>query len=77
MPKQQPQQPALRASAIEPATTAIPDGTQAASVFDSAAALMLQREESLLGDIITACSKLMTLANDQADEIADSLEEVL
>jgi len=47
------------------------------SLFDLAAILMLQREEALLGDIITECNQLMTLANQEADEVADSIEEVL
>jgi hypothetical protein len=50
---------------------------QSCSLFDLAAILMLQREEALLGDIITECNQLMTLANQEADEVADSIEEVL
>jgi len=47
------------------------------SLFDLAVIFMLQREEALLGDIITECNQLMTLANQEADEVADSIEEVL
>jgi len=47
------------------------------AVFDLATILMLQREEALLGDILTECNELMTVANQKADEVVDTIEDIV
>ncbi|MBN1436561.1 MAG: hypothetical protein JW936_05770 [Sedimentisphaerales bacterium] len=44
-------------------------------VLDKALVLLLDREESILGDIVKECNELVSLANAQAMEMADYLDE--
>lgn len=46
-------------------------------LFENATFLMLEREESLLGEIVRDCSDLMAIAQQQADEVADDIEQRL
>lgn len=43
-------------------------------LFDNATFLMLEREESLLGEIVQECTELMNIALEQAEEVADDIE---
>jgi hypothetical protein len=43
-------------------------------LFDTAMFLMIEREESLLGEIVQECNEVMDNAREQADEVADDIE---
>ena len=43
-------------------------------LFDNAMYLMIEREESLLGEIVQECNDLMDNAREQAEEVADDIE---
>ncbi len=43
-------------------------------LFDTAMFLMIEREESLLGEIVLECNVVMENAREQADEVADDIE---
>lgn len=43
-------------------------------LFDNATILMLEREESLLGEIVRECNELMDVAREQAEEVAEDIE---
>ena len=47
----------------------------AVSVLDRTLVLLLDREESILADIVAECSGLVRLAQEEALELADFLEE--
>ncbi len=77
MQNQKTQQAAVKRKAISHQKQPVSRIAESCAVFDLAAILMLQREEALLGDILTECNELMTIASQEADEVADSIEEVL
>ena len=77
MQNQKTQQAALNRKVISAQKQPVSRIAQSCAVFDLAAILMLQREEALLGGILTQCNELMTVASQEADEVADSIEEVL
>ena len=43
-------------------------------LFDNAMYLMIEREESLLGEIVQECNDLLDNAREQAEEVADDIE---
>ena len=44
-------------------------------LLDKVLVLLLNREEGLLGDIVEECNNLVSLACDQAEEMAEYLDE--
>jgi len=46
------------------------------ALFDKTLALLLEREESILGNILEECGHLVRLADEQATEVADMLDQV-
>ena len=77
MQNQKTQQAAVKRKVISLRKQPVSRIAKSCAVFDLAAILMLQREEALLGDILSECNELMTIASQEADEVADSIEEVL
>ena len=77
MQNQKTQQATLNRKVISLQKQPVSSIAKSCAVFDLAAILMLQREEALLGDILSECNELMTIASQEADEVADSIEEVI
>ena len=58
-----------------PAVTAQHCEQRTCAPLDRALVLLLDHEESILGSIVTECSDLVRLADEQAVELAEYLEE--
>ena len=52
------------------------DSGAIANIDDKTLALLLEREESILGNILEECGHLVRLADEQAMEVADMLDQV-
>ena len=56
-------------------STALCPNGQGCPMLDKVLVVLLHREESLLGDIVEECNDLVGLACDQAEEVAEFLDE--